>query len=415
ADGAAATDGTTRYETFLRNPQRNLGIFFPIESATVDGDAIRFADAEGDEMAVGRSTDPGERFTLRFPRFGVTFDFTRRPRHDAPGFYPRRSPEGPGSLPRPAELDDAWATAAPGDTGLDVGPLVDLVASIAAFEPTELRQPYIHGVLLAHRGKLVVEEYFHGHHREMTHDSRSAGKSLTSVLLGAAIQRGHLDGIDRPVYGFFGGVDAFANPDPRKERLTIRHLVTMSSGLDCDDGDYDSPGNEDRMQNQQEQSDWYRYTLDLPMVREPGESGVYCTAGIHLIGGVLREATGKSLPRFFHEALAKPLRMGPYQMNLSPSYRGYMGGGIRLRPRDFLKLGQLYLDGGVWQGRRIVSESWVRASRRRPARPWVAPTTTASPGGAGAMTSAGERFRPTTPAATADSCSSSSRSSSSSS
>ncbi|MEO1367528.1 MAG: serine hydrolase, partial [Acidobacteriota bacterium] len=230
ADGAAAGGGTTRYKTFLRNPQRNLGVFFPIASATVDGDEIRFADADGDERAVGRSTEPGERFTLRFPRFGVTFDFTRRPRHDAPGFYPRRSPESPGPLPRPAALDDAWATAAPAETGLDERPLADLVASIAGFEPTGLRQPYIHGLLLAHRGKLVVEEYFHGHHREMTHDSRSAGKSLTSVLLGIAVRRGDLDGIDRPVYDFFGGVDAFAHPDPRKERLTLRHLVTMSSG-----------------------------------------------------------------------------------------------------------------------------------------------------------------------------------------
>ncbi|MEO1369656.1 MAG: serine hydrolase, partial [Acidobacteriota bacterium] len=114
--------------------------------------------------------------------------------------------------------------------------------------------------------------------------------------------------------------------------------------------------------SQGEQPDWYRYTLDLPMVREPGEAGVYCTAGIHLLGGALREATGTSLPRFFHGELAEPLGMGHYQMNLSPGYRGYMGGGIRLRPRDFLKLGQLYLDGGVWQGRRIVSEAWVRES-----------------------------------------------------
>ena len=208
----------------------------------------------------------------------------------------------------------------------------------------------------------MVEEYFHGHHREMTHDSRSAGKSLTSALLGVALHQGALASLDQPVYSLFGGVEAFANPDSRKERIVVRHLVTMSSGFDCDDGDYDSPGNEDHLQSQDEEPDWYRYTLDLPMVREPGEAGVYCTAGINLIGGVIREATGISLLQFFQEAFAEPMGISYYQMNLSPTYRGYMGGGIRLRPRDFLKLGQLYLDGGVWQGRRIVSEEWVRAS-----------------------------------------------------
>ncbi|MEM9057766.1 MAG: serine hydrolase, partial [Pseudomonadota bacterium] len=226
----------------------------------------------------------------------------------------------------------------------------------------QLREPYIHGLLLAHRGKLVVEEYFHGYHRERTHDSRSAGKSLASILLGIAIENGAVGSVDLPVYPFFGGVEAYANPDPRKARLTLRHLITMSPGFACNDGDYDSPGNEDVMQNQSDQPDWYRYALDLPMRAEPGEADIYCSAGINLVGGVISRATGQSLAQFFHHELATPLDMGYYQMNLSPTEEGYMGGGIRLTPRDFLKLGQLYLDGGEWRGRRLVSESWVRDS-----------------------------------------------------
>lgn len=362
ADDATSEPGTTRYRTFLRNPQRNLGVFFRIESATVVGDELRFTNGDGEVLAIGHSIEPGERFTLLFPRFGETLDFTRRSRQNAPGFYPRRSPESPATLPRPVETQDGWRSAAPRESGLDERPLADLIASIAAFEPTGLRQPYIHGLLVAHRGELVVEEYFHGYHRDKTHDSRSAGKSIASALLGIAIHQGAVSGLDEPVYSMFGGVEAFANPDPRKERMTLRHLVTMSSGFDCNDDNYDNPGNEDTMQSQDEESDWYRYTLDLPMVREPGEAGAYCTAGINLIGGILRKATGSSLPRFFHQAYAEPLDIAYYQMNLSPTYEGYMGGGIRLRPRDFLKLGQLYLDGGVWNGRRIVSEAWTRES-----------------------------------------------------
>ncbi|MEO1244138.1 MAG: serine hydrolase [Pseudomonadota bacterium] len=361
-DGTAATSGTTEYRTFLRNPQRNLGVFFRIETATAEGDEIRFANRDGEVLAVGRSVEPGERFTLLFPRFGETMNFTRRSRANAPGFYPRRSPRQLSSLPQPVKGKDGWQTAAPRETGLDAEPLLSLVNSIAAFEPTGLREPYIHGLLLAHRGKLVVEEYFHGYHKDMTHDSRSAGKTLTSALLGIALRKGALASIDQPVYPLFGGVEGFANPDPRKERMTVRHLLTMSSGFDCDDGDFESPGNEDNMQSQDEQPDWYRFTLDLGMIREPGEAGVYCTAGLNLIGGVLREATGISLPRFFQEEFAAPLGISYYQMNLSPTYEAYMGGGIRFRPRDFLKLGQLYLDDGVWNGQRIVSKEYVKAS-----------------------------------------------------
>jgi len=345
---------STHYRSFLRNPERNIGVFFPIVSATVDGDEIQFKNAEGDVQFVGKSVVPGERFSLQLRRRGDVFDFTRRSRQEALAFYPRRSAEPTSDLLRPAEVDDGWQTASPAEARLDQELLENLINEIAAFEPTELRQPYIHSILIARRGKLVIEEYFHGFHRDTPHDSRSA--------VGIALEQGLVSSIDEPVYPLFGGVDAFANPDPRKEQMSLRHLVTMSPGFDCNDNDYDTPGNEDVMQSQSEQPDWYRYTLDLPMVAEPGDSDAYCTAGINLIGGALKAKTGMSLPRFFHESFAVPLNVSHYHMNLSPTYDGYMGGGIRLRPRDFLKMGQLYLDGGVWNGQRIISEDWVRGS-----------------------------------------------------
>ncbi|MEL7452761.1 MAG: serine hydrolase domain-containing protein [Pseudomonadota bacterium] len=351
-----------RYRAFLRNPERNLGVFFRLAAAMPEGDEIRFLNGDGDLLAVGNSLDPGERFVLELPQIGEALEFARRTRQSAPGFYPRRSTEPPAKLLRPIDDGDGWSTAAPANTGLDEGILTELVAELATFEPTGLRQPYIHGLLIAHRGELVVEEYFHGFDRDMPHDSRSAGKTIASVLLGIALKQGFIASIDEPVYPFFGGVDAFANPDPRKAQMTLRHLVTMSQGFDCDDNDYSSPGNEDNMQSQTDEPDWYRYALNLAMVGEPGGTDVYCTAGINLIGGVLLQTTKQSLPRFFHGAFAEPLNISHYHMNLSPTYEGYMGGGIRLRPRDFLKLGQLYLNGGVWNGQRLLSEEWIDAS-----------------------------------------------------
>lgn len=352
----------SHYRTFLREPERNLGMWFRIETVDVTKEELRFRNADGQLLATGKIIEPGKHFSMVFPRFGETLDFTRRARDAAPTYFPRRSTAPVTTLYRPADIGDGWQSAEPGSTGLNTRLLTELVASIAASEPASLREPYIHALLIAHRGKLVMEEYFHGYDRDQPHDSRSAGKSIGSALLGIALHKGILKNLDTPVYPLFGGVDRFANPDPRKSLMTLRHLVSMSSGLDCRDDNPNSPGNEEMLQSQDAQPDWYRYTLDLPMVSAPGESSFYCTAGINLIGGALQRATGMSLPRFFQENFADPLEISYYQMNLSPTGDAYMGGGIRLRPRDFLKLGQVYLNDGVWKGRRLVSQQWVRQS-----------------------------------------------------
>jgi CubicO group peptidase (beta-lactamase class C family) len=117
------------------------------------------------------------------------------------------------------------------------------------------------------------------------------------------------------------------------------------------------------MQRQTAQPNWYKYTLDLPMVAEPGgQQAVYCSANLNLVGGVVSQATKSPLPEFFDEYLARPLQFRTYHMNLMPTGEAYMGGGLYLRPRDELKLGQLYLSGGMWNQRRIVSQDWVRQS-----------------------------------------------------
>ncbi|MEO0883243.1 MAG: serine hydrolase [Pseudomonadota bacterium] len=360
--GEAGPGADNTYRTYLRNPERNLGVFFRIETASFVGEDIRFANEAGEILAEGTSIDPGERFTMVFPRFGTTFEFTRRSREAAPSFYPRRSPNMSTPLPRPVELDDGWPTDFPAKTGFDEAPLIDVLQEFAAFEPDGLREPYLHAILVAHKGKLIVEEYYHGFHRDRPHDSRSAGKSVGATLLGMAIHQGAIETVDDLVYPYFGGTDAFDNPDARKERMTLRHVVSMTQGFDCDDDDYDTPGNEDIMQSQSEEDDWYKYILDLPMVKEPGEQGAYCSGGINLLGGVVASATGTSLPQFFEDSFAKPLGISDYYMNLSPTYEGYMGGGIRLRPRDFMKMGQLYLNGGLWNGERLLSEEWVEAT-----------------------------------------------------
>jgi CubicO group peptidase (beta-lactamase class C family) len=141
--------------------------------------------------------------------------------------------------------------------------------------------------------------------------------------------------------------------------MTVQDLLTMASGFDCDDRDSSSPGSEDAMQQQEEEPNWYRYTLALPMAREPGVEAVYCSAGSNLLGNVLSRATGETLPRLFHRLIAEPLEIDRYHLNLQPTGEPYMGGGIYWLPRDFMKLGQLYLGGGMWNGKRLLGAEFA--------------------------------------------------------
>ena len=167
---------------------------------------------------------------------------------------------------------------------------------------------------------------------------------------------------DSRVYELMRARGPFANPDPRKNEIRLAHLMTHSAGLACDDNDEASPGNEGTLWRQDAQPDWWKYTLDLPMVNDPGRRYAYCSANINLVGGALTESTRTWLPQYFHEQVAVPLRFGRYHWNLTPNGEGYLGGGAFMRPRDLLKIGQTYLDGGVWRGRRIINADWIARS-----------------------------------------------------
>ncbi|MFQ5528382.1 MAG: serine hydrolase domain-containing protein, partial [Thermoanaerobaculia bacterium] len=254
---------------------------------------------------------------------------------------------------------EGWQGSSLKDVGLTTGPIEEMIQMIIDTPMDSVEAPYLHAFLVARHGRLVLEEYFHGFTRDTPHGTRSASKSVTTTLAGIAVNQGKLS-LDTPVYATMNGGEVPADADPRAERMTLRHLITMTSGLACDDWDQDSPGNEDTMQEQSQQPDWFQYTLDLPMINEPGEHAAYCSGGQNLTGGVVAKATGEWLPDFYRKHLATPLVMGLYHMNLTPTGEGYGGGGLLIKPRDFLKLGQVFLDGGSFRGKEVVSQDWVR-------------------------------------------------------
>lgn len=261
----------------------------------------------------------------------------------------------------PDDVSDGWRVAPPHETNLDEAALARLVQTLIDGDPAARRPNLIHSVLVAHRGRLVLEEYFHGYTRDTPHDIRSGGKTFASILLGAVMEDGAAVSPETPVYQLLSDMGPFADSDPRRERMTLAHLMTHTAGLDCDDNNEASLGNEGKLWGQSD-PDFWRYTLNLPMVHEPGEHYAYCSANLNLMGAALKTASGQSLPEVFDRIIARPLQFGRYYWNVMPNGEGYLGGGAYLRPRDWLKVGQTFLDRGVWNGRRIVSEAWVERS-----------------------------------------------------
>jgi CubicO group peptidase (beta-lactamase class C family) len=265
----------------------------------------------------------------------------------------------------------AWATVSPSESGLSDARLRLLDAAIRSGEFKK-----IGSVLIARHGKLAYEGYFEGDAATLR-DTRSATKSITDVLIGISIDEHKLSGLDAKVLTLLPErARKIQNPDPRKSAITIEDFLTMSSPLECDDWNDASRGNEERMYLVE---DWAQFILDLPIrgrmrvgeqVEAPpyGRNFSYCTGGVFTLSEVLEKATGARADRYAREKLFEPLGITNVEWVYSPMNVPQTGGGLRLASRDLLKIAQLYLDGGQWQGKRIVSEAWVHRSTQPRAR-----------------------------------------------
>jgi CubicO group peptidase (beta-lactamase class C family) len=261
----------------------------------------------------------------------------------------------------PSDQHDGWTVARADAMGMSIEKLGAMERAIRAGD-----FPKLTSVVIARHGKLVYESYFGEADGGTLHNTRSATKTVAGMLLGIAIEKGVVAGVDPPVASFFPDKRPFANPDPRKEAITLEDFLTMSSALECNDDEDDSRGNEERMYVEK---DWIKFTLDLPVRKPPADAGAssgrrfsYCTAGVGTLGGVIERATQKPLAEFAKSALFDPLGIAHANWRYSPVGVAFTGGGLEMRSRDLLKLAELYLDGGTWRGKRVVSESWVKRS-----------------------------------------------------
>ncbi|MCD0467128.1 serine hydrolase [Flavobacterium sp. ENC] len=258
---------------------------------------------------------------------------------------------------QPKQDPDGIPTGNLDKTGLDKALLSEMMQKIV-----DGSLPNVHSVLIIKDGKLVFEEYFYEYNKTKLHELRSATKSFVSALTGIAIDKGFIKSKDETVLSFFPEY-TFKNLTEDKRLISIKNLLTNQSGLDCDVSNPRSEGNETTMNNS---ADWIQFTLDLPMIDVPGGKGMYCSGNPITLGRIIEKATKMPLPDFARQTLFKDIGIKNFIWNFKPdasSSETFCQ--IYLSPRDMGKLGLLYLNQGLWNGKQVISKDWVQESFSR--------------------------------------------------
>jgi len=267
----------------------------------------------------------------------------------------------------PVARDDGWPVAAVNDDKLiDRAALCRMADRLAASGDANM-----HAVLVARGGKLVFERYFKGSDEihgsrvenitfdaDTLHNVKSVSKSVASLAVGIAIDRGLIRSINEPIFSFFPELSDLRSPE--KDRIQLLHALTMSMGLGWVEAIPSNEGNNDE-QRMHTASDPCRYVLGLPVTTPPGQEFFYNTGALTLVSAIIRKATGRPLDEFAREALFEPLGITRVEW-IRVKGDTDAGGGLRLRPRDMAKIGQLVLAGGRWNDRQIVSKAWIETS-----------------------------------------------------
>lgn len=271
----------------------------------------------------------------------------------------------PAPCGAPTGRDDGWALAVPVAVGLDPARLCGIPARVT--ESTN-----IHAVLVVRHGKLVFEQYFAGNDERLgnplgriefdaatPHDLRSISKSVTSLLVGIALAQHKLSSIDVPALDLLPKYADLRTTE--KARIRLRDLLTMSSGLAWEESTRPYTDPENSIVRASRAPDRDRFVLEQAVETAPGERFNYSTGGTDLIGTILQKAIGQPLDAFARTELFEPLGITDFEW-LGPPGHPRAGAGLRLRPRDLAKIGQLVLQHGKWHGRQIVPAAWIRES-----------------------------------------------------
>jgi CubicO group peptidase (beta-lactamase class C family) len=244
-----------------------------------------------------------------------------------------------------------WRNSAAEAQGMDSDLLAQMLEDISA------NKTNIHSLLVIRNGYIVIEAYFHPYTRDTKMHIQSVTKSVIGMLVGKAITDGYLKDGNVKLSDFYD-VNMFENPDKQKESIRLKHLLSMSSGLDCQEFSGIGPS--------MEQSDqWVHFVLDRPMVAEPGKIFGYCNGNAHLLSAIVEKSVGKSAREYANQSLFQPLGIplvSETDWGSDPQKITIGGYGLHLTPSDMAKLALLYLQNGQWNGQQIIYADWVAES-----------------------------------------------------
>lgn len=249
----------------------------------------------------------------------------------------------------PVQSQDGWQTATLSEVSLDQ----ELIERMM-FWISEGIYGHIDSIVIVKDGYLVHEGYFNGSNTNKLNDLRSVSKSIISTIVGVAIDSGYIASVDDKVMALFPEYDLLDNWHERKGDISIRHLLTMSSGLACNDNHTVSPGREGLMF---QSDDWLEHFLTLPSIREAGSEFAYCAGGVVGLAGVLEKSTHMKGIEFAEEALFKPLNITNYEW-LKTNGDLLHPNGLFLNSRDMAKIGQI-MSTGSWNDQMILSQNWI--------------------------------------------------------
>lgn len=220
-------------------------------------------------------------------------------------------------------------------------------------------------ILIVKNGYIVFEEYFNPKYNETTpHPIFSCTKSVISTFIGIAIDKGYIESLDQKILDFFPN-QTFNNQDPRKENITVQHLLTMTSGLEWNEWDvpYDNPNNS--LRQLFSSSNWIQDILDKPMIADPGTVWNYNTGEFHLLSALLLNAThlqGIQLEEFITNSIGVPMGSKNVIWEVDPQGIPKGGSGLHLTPREMAKFGFLYLNNGTWDNQQLITKDWITLS-----------------------------------------------------
>ena len=265
----------------------------------------------------------------------------------------------------PEQTADGWETDALESVGLMQDSLVMLMNRLY-----ELNGDGMHSILISRNGKLVFEEYFRGYSyyhnrtvnfdRNTIHHMQSSTKSITSMLIGIAIDKGYLSGVSDKITDHFPEYeDKF---DAQKRNISIEHMLTMTAGFSWEENAYAFEDSRNDLGAMSRSSDYIGYLFNKPVVDEPGNDFLYNSGLPITLGVLLRKLSGLYADEFAEQHLFSPLGITEKYWVLWNDRHPHTGGGLYLRPRDMLKLGELILSYGLWNGERILSSQWVETS-----------------------------------------------------